>query len=202
MKNKIKYFFKKFIFLKTLNSPFKPFKLKWYIGKVAIGTPYFYPRKWVNLTEKEIEEKSQKKYNELTEEQKTKVTLEHYKSMYKKSTKAIPKKIGFDFVGLGWKTKWTDTDYRFEYSPLISFVFFKWQIAVVFSAPEASNYWESWLYYEFNTDKSKSQKERIKQCQQEFKQNWISWKDGVETKTNYYQFILKEKYYENSICRK
>jgi len=36
MKNKIKYFFKRFIFLKALNSPFKPFKLKWYIGKVAI----------------------------------------------------------------------------------------------------------------------------------------------------------------------
>ena len=96
-------------------------------------------------------------------------------------------------MALGWKTKWTNTDYRFEWSPLISFVFFKWQIAVVFSAPEASHYWESWLYYEFNTDKSKSQKERIIQCQKEFKQNWISYKDGVEIITNYYQFILKEK---------
>ncbi len=39
-------------FLKAINSPFKPFKLKWYIGKVAIGTPYFYPRKWVEATPK------------------------------------------------------------------------------------------------------------------------------------------------------
>ena len=167
MKNKIKYFFKRFIFLKALNSPFKPFKLKWYIGKVAIGTPYLYPRKWIKIKE-----------------------TGNYK--------AIPKKIGFDFVSLGWKTKWTDTDYRFEWSPLISFVFFKWQIAVIFLAPKPSHYWESWLYYEFNTDKSKSQKERIIQCQKEFKQNWISYKDGVEIKTNYYQFILKEKYYENN----
>ena len=60
MKNKIKYFLRKLKFLKALNSPFKPFKLKWYIGKIAIGTPYFYPRKWVNLTEKEIEEKEKK----------------------------------------------------------------------------------------------------------------------------------------------
>ena len=42
---KIKYFFKKFIFLKALNSPFKPFKFKWYIGKIAIGTPYFFSKK-------------------------------------------------------------------------------------------------------------------------------------------------------------
>ena len=194
MKNKIKYFFKRFRFLKALNSPFKPFKLKWYIGKISIGTPYFFPRKWVDLNEKEVEAKAKEKYDKLNEELKTKVTLDHYKQQYKNTQKAIPKLIGFDFVGLGWKTKWTDTDYRFEWSPLISFVFFKWQIAVVFSAPETSNYWESWLYYEYNTDKSKSQKERIVQCQKEFKQNWISWKDGVKTKINYYQFILKDKY--------
>lgn len=191
---KIKYFFKRFIFLKALNSPFKPFKLKWYFGKVAIGTPYFLPRKWVNLTEKEIEEKAIKQYSKINEDLKTKVTLEHYKQQYKRSQKAIPKLFGFDFVELGWKTKWTNTDYRFEWSPLVSFVFFKWQIAIIFKAPEESHYWESWLYYEYNTDKSKSQKERIEQCQKEFKQNWISWKNGVETKTNYYQFIIKEKY--------
>ena len=73
--NKIKYFLKQFIFLKALNSPFKPFKLKWYIGKVAIGVPYFLPRKWRNLTEKEIEIEAKESYNKLEEEFKTKVTL-------------------------------------------------------------------------------------------------------------------------------
>ena len=157
----IKYFFKKFMFLKALNSPFKPFKLKWYIGKIAIGTPYFYPRKWIQSKEKK---------NYLT---------------------PIPKKIGFDFVELGWKTKWSNTDYRFEYSPLISFVFLKWQIAVIFSAPEPDHYWTSWLYYENNTDKSKSKKERIEQCKNEFPQNWISYKNGDKIKINYYNLILK-----------
>ena len=157
----IKYFFKKFIFLKALNSPFKPFKLKWYIGRIAIGTPYFYPRRWIQSKEKK---------NYLT---------------------PIPKKIGFDFVDLGWKTKWSDTDYRFEHSPLISFVFLKWQIVVIFSAPEPDHYWTSWLYYENNTDKSKSKKERIIQCQNEFPQNWISYKNGDKIKINYYNFILK-----------
>ena len=192
--NKIKYFFKQFVFLKALNSPFKPFKLKWYIGKISIGTPYFFPRKWVDLNEKEIEVKAQKKYDKLDEEFKTKVTLEHYKQQYKDTQKTTPKLIGFDFVGLGWKTKWTDIDYRFEYSPLISFVFFKWQIALMFIAPELDHYWSSWLYYENNTDKSKSKKERIKQCQDQFPQNWISYKNGNKETINYYKFILKEKY--------
>ena len=195
--NKIKYFFKQFVFLKALNSPFKPFKLKWYIGKISIGTPYFFPRKWVDLNEKEIEVKAQKKYDKLDEEFKTKVTLEHYKQQYKDTQKTTPKLIGFDFVGLGWKTKWTDIDYRFEYSPLISFVFFKWQIALMFIAPELDHYWSSWLYYENNTDKSKSKKERIKQCQDQFPQNWISYKNGNKETINYYKFILKEKY----LCR-
>ena len=195
--NKIKYFLKQFIFLKALNSPFKPFKLKWYIGKIAIGTPYFFPRKWVDLNEKEIEVKAQKKYDKLDEEFKTKVTLEHCKQHYKNTQKAIPKLIGFDFVELGWKTKWSSTDYRFEHSPLISFVFFKWQIAVIFSAPEPDHYWESWLYYEHNTDKSKSEKKRIEQCQKEFPQNWTQYKNGNKETINYYKFILKEKY----LCR-
>lgn len=195
--NKIKYFFKQFIFLKALNSPFKPFKLKWYIGKIAIGTPYFFPRKWVDLNEKEIEVKAQKKYDKLDEEFKTKVTLEHYKQQYKDTQKTTPKLIGFDFVGLGWKTKWTSTDYRFEYAPLISFVFFKWQIALMFIAPEPDHYWTSWLYYEYNTNKSFSKRKRIEQCRKEFPQNWTQYKNGNKETINYYKFILKEKY----LCR-
>lgn len=192
--NKIKYFFKQFVFLKALNSPFKPFKLKWYIGKISIGTPYFFPRKWVDLNEKEVEAKAKEKYDKLNEELKTKVTLDHYKQQYKDTQKAIPKLIGFDFVELGWKTKWSSTDYRFEHSPLISFVFFKWQIAVIFSAPEPSHYWESWLYYENDTNKFKSKRERIEQCQKEFPQNWTQYKNGNKETINYYKFILKEKY--------
>ena len=192
--NKIKYFLKKFMFLKALNSPFKPFKLKWYIGKISIGTPYFFPRKWVDLNEKEVEAKAKEKYDKLNEELKTKVTLDHYKQQYKNTQKAIPKLIGFDFVELGWKTKWSSTDYRFEHSPLISFVFFKWQIAVIFSAPEPHHYWASWLYYEHNTDKSKSKRKRIEQCQKEFPQNWTQYKNGNKETINYYKLILKEKY--------
>lgn len=162
--NKIKYFFRQFIFLKALNSPFKPIIPRFYIGKIAIGTPYFYPRIWK-------ENKDKPDY-----------------------LIAIPKKIGFDFVSLGWKTKWSSTDYRFEHSPLISFVFFKWQIALMFIAPEPDHYWTSWLYYEHDTDKSKSKRKRIEQCQKEFPQNWTQYKNGNKETINYYKFILKEKY--------
>ena len=41
---------KTFEFLKVVNSPFKRPKLKWHVGKIAIGTPYFYPRRWVKAT--------------------------------------------------------------------------------------------------------------------------------------------------------
>ena len=162
---------KKFTFIKALWSPFKPFKLKWYIGKTAIGTPYFYPRKWVPNPEKP-----------------------DYQI-------AIPKTIGFDIVDLGWKTKWDATDYRFEWAPIFSFVFFGYQLAITVLAPNDYQYWEAWLYYERDTDKTKSKKERIEQCKKEFPQKYqVYFKDpktgentGMKT-VDYYELILKKKY--------
>ncbi len=145
-------------------SPYKPFKLEWYFGKVKIGTPYFLPRKWVKDPENP------------------------------KYLKSVPKKIGFDFVGLGWKTKWTNVDYRFEWPPVWSFVFFGYQIAVTVKAPEEFSYWESWLYYEKNTDKNKSKKERIEQCRKEFPLTYIRYSKEGEEKVDYYEKILKNRY--------
>ena len=162
--SKIKYFFKSFFYLKSFFSPFIRPRLRFYLGKIAIGTPYFYPRRWIDNKEK------------------------------KGYMKAVPRKIGFDFVGLGWKTKWSDTDYRFEYSPRISFVFFKWQFAIIIEAKEEDQYWESWLFYEFNTDKSKSKKERVKQMRKENPQIWIKHKGEQEIAIDYYEKILKKRY--------
>jgi len=151
----------KFKFLKVFNSPFKRPKLKWYFGEVAIGTPYFYPRKWINNPDK---------------------------PGYKK---AIPKKIGFDFVSLGWKTKWSDTDYRFEWNPIWSFVFFKWQIAVSFVPDDCHHYWECWLYYTHSTDKTKTVKERLEQAREEFPCVWTtSYGEGKKETVCYWDKIL------------
>jgi len=161
----------KLTFFKALISPFKPFKPKFYCGRIAVFTPYFFPRKWVKIKDKP-----------------------GYMT-------AVSKKIGFDFVGLGWKTKWEDTDYRFEHAPLWSFVFFKWQIAVMFIAPQQDHYWEAWLYYHRHTDKSKSWKDRIEQCRNEFHIKYKHYRKnpntGETTDTevvDYYNHILKSKY--------
>lgn len=187
-------------FIKTLWSPFKPFKLKWYIGKTTIGTPYFFPRKWVKATP-ELARKAtldyierEEMYNKLNPNYARKIRP--YDEVYQEKLTyqfAIPKKIGFDFVGLGWKTKWDD--YRFEWSPRVSFVFFGYQIAVTFVAPECDQYWEAWLFYENNTDKTKSKRERIEQCRKEYPQTYKRWEKGKEEQIiDYYDLILRKKY--------
>lgn len=192
---------KRFTFLKAFNSPFKRPKFKWYMGKIAIGTPYFYPRRWVKASPKMAKEATIKemtrwrKWNTKNPDRKRKIPPYHqlYESNLR-SRHAVPKKIGFDFVDLGWKIKWGDTDYRFEWSPLISFVFLKWQIAVMIIPEEQNHYWEAWLYYENDTDKSKSKKERIEQCKKEFSLTYTT-SDGKSKKTvDYYDKILKPRY--------
>lgn len=158
---------RKIRYIKALFSPFKPFKLKWYFGKVKIGTPYFLPRRWVKNPNK------------------------------KGYLKSIPKKIGFDIVPLGWKDKFGKP--RFESAPLLSFVFFKWQIAITISAPHQDHYWESWVYYEYYTDKSLSKSERILKCIKEAPQTWKSYKDGKSVTTDYYDLILRKKYRPKSL---
>jgi len=110
------------------------------------------------------------------------------------SKRAFDKKIGFDFVSLGYKLKWNNNDFRFEYSPLISFVFFQYQICILFQVPHVDFYWECWLYYHKRTDRKLTQQERINLCRKEFPQTWIGLKDGKKEKIVYYDLILKEKF--------
>ena len=199
---KLKYFIKDLDFLRVYNSPFKAPKLKWYCGKIALGTPYFYPRKWVNGTPKLIHDavlkhiEKEKRYNELNPNHAR--TIKSYDELYeerKSYSYAVTKKIGFDFVSLGWKTKWRSNDYRHEWNPLISFVFFKWQIAIMMIPEHDMHYWESWLYYTRETDKSNTTAERIAQCRKEAPQIWTTHiSDGVKEATDYYELILKKKW--------
>lgn len=193
---------RKLKFLKALNSPFKPFKLSFYCGKTELGVPYFLPRKWVKATP-ELAHKatldyleSEKRFNENNPKYARKVKL--YSEVYKEKLThqyAVPRKVGFDFCGLGWKTKWDETDYRFEWSPRLSFVFFGFQIAITVVVSNPDEYWTAWLYYERDTDKTKSKKERINQCMEEFPQIFTShYPDGKTETIDYYTKILKPKY--------
>jgi len=187
----IKALIKRFEWIKALNSPFIPFKVNFYAGKTAIGIPYFYPRKWVKYNEEDILEAIQKYKADKT---KVLVTDEQLYKMYQGYSKAVPLTIGFSYCGLGWKTKWSDTDYRFEWNPVISFVFFGYQIAITIYSQYNDHYWTSWLYYEYNTDKSKSKRERIKECKTDFPQTWVRSTNGLDETIDYYTKILKTKY--------
>jgi hypothetical protein len=135
-------------FLSVYNSPFVRPKIKWYFGKVAVGVPYFLPKK----------------------------------------------RFGFNFVGLGWKTKWDEDDFRFEWNPIISFVFWKWQVALSFVSDNMDTYWEAWLYYELRTDKTKSKMERLAQCRVKFPITNTTYEGNKKYVIDWYDFILKEKY--------
>ena len=188
-------------FLKAFNSPFKRPKLEWYFGEVALGTPYFFPRKWVKPTHEMAMEAAMKEiarredWNKANADSKFKHTVpsldEIYEAMLIHSV-AVPKKIGFDFVSLGYKTKWSNTDYRFEWSPRFSFVFFKWQIALTIVPIENNHYWEAWLYYNYNT--KGTQRERIEQCKKEFPLKFTIWEKDTKRSVDYYDVILKDKY--------
>ena len=188
-------------FLKILNSPFVGLKLKWYFGEIQHGTPYFLPRKWIkcNLEDglkawNKLGEHSQKAYLRSQTQQ------EWIKKYAKSYTKPIPiKYFGWDFTSLGWKTKWGS--YRFEWSPMISIVLFGKQICIWFMPNinldeyriALDCYWEAWLTYEYDTDKSKSVEERLKELFSKYSCTWGSEKNGY---IDYYPIILKKKHYE------
>lgn len=183
---------KRFTWLKVLNSPFKRPKLVWYFGKTTIGVPYFFPRKWVKYTHQDTVEAVEKVIND---PKFVKKSYYEWYDYYKRYSKAVPLKVGFSYCDLGWKTKWSNTDYRHEWNPTLSFVFFGWQIAVRVIPEHNSFYWQAWLYYELSTDKTKSKKERIEECRKGFPNIWTTHEHGKEPKTvNYYDLILKKKY--------
>jgi len=193
-----------FNYIKVFNSPFKRPKLKWYFGKIAIGTPYFYPRRWVKPTQQMLIDNAKQdiadrqRWNEANEKYgntyKVIPTIEELCEKKKNYKFPVPKKIGFDFVGLGYKTKWSDTDYRFEWGPLISFVFFKWQIAVMLDVPDPYHYWVCWLTYENDTDKDLSTDTRIKLAKEINPEVWTSSKgEGKKETICYWDKVLKEQ---------
>jgi hypothetical protein len=205
---KLKNALRRLHYFKVLISPFKPFHIKFYAGKTRVGTPYFYPRKWINATPFLAHKatldyiKSQEKYNELNPKHARKI--KSYEEIYEDKLKykyAVPIKIGFDSCGLGYKTKWTDTDFRYEWGPVFTFVFFGYQLAWMIGQKEPSHYWEAWLYYEYATDKSKSKKERVAQCRKEFPMIYKCYHKDPATGENtreetidYYEQVLKTKY--------
>jgi hypothetical protein len=188
----LKYTLENFRWVKALFSPFKPLKVSFYAGKTRIGIPYFYPRKWVKFTREDALEKATK-VSQMSGSIYFGKDPNTMVDEFMRYTKAVPLKVGFSYCSLGWKTKYDD--FRHEWNPIFSFVFFGYQIALTVYSPYHSHYWESWLYYEYRTDKTKSKRERIEQCRKEASQTWTSHKQGEEpVTTDYYTKILRSKY--------
>lgn len=141
-----------FSWMKIYRSPFKRPKIKFYFGKIAVGTPYMPPRRWVKDGD----------------------YLRPIKSWWFK----------LDFVGLGYKTKYTEFNYRHEWDPIWSLVLFGRQFAVQFTMDHRC--WESWLVYNNCTDGSV--KDRLKKCQELNPNVWVDM-DG--NKTDYFKESLK-----------
>jgi len=182
---------KNFTWIKAFFSPFKRPKLYWHFGERAIGTPYFYPHKWVKFTHQDRVEAANRAINDPKWIQKS---YNEWYEYYRNYSKPVTLKVGFSYCDLGWKTKWSDTDYRHEWDPTFSFVFFNWQIALRIIPDYRDHYWETWLFYELNTDKTKSIEYRIQQCKSSFPNIWESNDSNGKTITNYYDLILKHKY--------
>ena len=204
LKFELKCLINRFSWLGILNSPFKRFKVGFYAGKIAMGVPYFFPRKWVKGNNKLItaavtsEIAAQKKWNVLNPTHVREIkSFEELFEEKKNYNFAIPLKVGFSYCSLGWKTKYDD--FRHEWNPILSFVFFGYQIALTFYSPYHSHYWEPWLYYEYRTDKTKSKRERIEQCIKEAPETWSSGSGESKITTDYYPLILKQKYIKNKI---
>ena len=189
----LKYTLQRLRWIKALWSPFKPFNINFYAGKLAIGTPYFFPRKFVPFTKEDALEKATK-VAQMSGSIYFGKDPETIVDQFINYTKAVPIKIGFDWCSLGYKTKWTNTDFRYEWGPVFTFVFFGYQIAMMIGQKDVSHYWEAWLYYEYATDKTKSKRERVAQCRAEFNQTWTRSKDGKDEVIDYYERILKPKY--------
>lgn len=156
--------------LRVINSPFirLKWKFKWY-NKPTIGTPYFLPRRI---------QKSKNKPDYL---------------------EFIPiKYFGINYWPLGWKTKWSDTDIRFEWGPGLSLVLFGTQL-VIYPVPNCdvysiSDYWEAWIIYNKHTNKTKSIKERLRESMELYPAKWIKYEEDKQISTNYWNYILKNKY--------
>src|SRR5690606_11641361 len=106
--------------------------------------------------------------------------------------RAIPCKwLWLDVVDLGWKDKWDST--RHEWNPVWSLVILRLQFAVIWRT-EDFRCWESYIGYEYYTDKSKSVKERLNELTKKFPNVWVNTKEGVVVKTDYLKKSLKKRY--------
>ena len=112
----------------------------------------------------------------------------------------LPRNRLFEYkrVRLGFKTKWHETDYRFEWPPMISIVFLGLQFTVEITPPTEhwDSYWESWIYYDRHVDKTLPITEQVEKLREGFPLSFRRFGEG-NINLDYYEYVLKPKYYTN-----
>jgi hypothetical protein len=144
--------------------------MKWYFGKIAIGTPYFFPRKTVKS--------------------KTKPGYMEFKNV---------KWLWLTVTSLGWKSKWDDLRFEWNPGISLVILNRQLNVTFVPGIPDhclIDSYWEAWLYYDQRTDKSKSKEERLIELFNQWSCTWIRYKKDERVETDYFPLILKKKYLE------
>jgi hypothetical protein len=140
-------------------SIFKRPSIGFYFGWIRLGTPYFYPRKWVKADSGS-------------------------KGIYVKW-------LWLQTVNLGWKTKWSSEDIRFEWNPAIHFIFLYTQTVIFLKHAEPDYYWCALILY---AKTNGSHEEKVAAVKKQFSFRYITWKDGVESKRDTKKEIFTDKF--------
>lgn len=139
-------------------SVFKRPSIGFYFGKIRLGTPYFYPRKWVKT---------------------------------ENGSKSIPVKwLWFQTVGIGWKTKWTSDDIRFEWNPAIHFIFLGTQTVLYLKHKELNDYWGALILYSITKG---DEWEKVRSVFRQFSFKHTYYKEGAETYVDTKESIFTKK---------
>ena len=151
---------------------FKPPVKRYYLGKLAFGTPYFYPwnfEKYI-LHVRILKRKSDEEYKNYCERF-PHLKNQHAQAIYSNLPmvrrtkdwifrlfgKDILLQIGWPIMmkwnSLGWKDKYGSP--RFEWSPAFYIFFFKWQFCIWWASPDGNNdkYYEQILWWMNYCDK-------------------------------------------------
>lgn len=159
------------LLLKEIKGTFKPPVKKYYLGKLAHGTPYFWPMNYCPtiITFRKLEEKTQEEKENYNKQYPWLKIGDYHKfknlPMVRRAKDWIFKLFGSYYwvqIGwpisirtneLGWKDKFNSP--RFEWTPAFYIFFFKWQFVIHWVAPDGNNdrYYEMILNYIHYCDK-------------------------------------------------
>jgi len=143
------------------------------LGKLAYGTPYFYPINFVSsiikfrklkLRDKQAYDthivnnpwqKESYRFTNLPLARRAKDKIFKLFDTYFWVQIGWP--ISISYYGLGWKDKWETP--RFEWPPSFQIYFFKWQFCIFWNAPNGDNdnYYEQILWYMHYSNKNISE---------------------------------------------